>query len=135
MRSLTAIGLAAAALLVVACGDTAVTKVLSPTGPSTIAGAGGGGGTRLPTCTGANDCAAGPLVCAGEDNTATSAPAVLSDYPNGVSSDGLGPYIPGIGGANPVVIWSVFLSLDKASRSVKNPRTYTVNLNNPVPGG
>ena len=34
-----------------------------------------------------------------------------------------------------IVIWLAALSLDQASRSVKNPRTLSVNLHIPVPGG
>jgi len=134
MRRLTATCLAAAALSLAACGDAVVTSAYSPTEQSTM-DRGGGGGSKLPTCSGATDCAAGPLVCTGEDNTATTAPAILSNYPNGVSNDGRGPYIQGSDGASITIIWAAFLSLDKASKSVKNPRTYSVNLNSPVPGG
>jgi hypothetical protein len=34
-----------------------------------------------------------------------------------------------------VVVYVATLSFDKSSKSVKNPRKYTVNLTNPVPGG
>ena len=135
MKSLTTFGLTIVVLLLTACADAVDTSALSGVGQATMAGAAGGGGNKLPTCSGASDCAAGPMVCTGEDNTTTIAPAVLSDFSSGVSSDGLGPYVQGSGGASPIIIWAAFLSLDKASRSVKHPRTYSVNLSHPVPGG
>ena len=53
-----------------------------------------------------------------------------------MSSDGRGSYIQGTDGVGySVVVYVATLSFDKSSRSVKNPRKYTVNLNNPVPGG
>jgi len=53
-----------------------------------------------------------------------------------VSSDGRGAYVQGVDGVNAtVVLWLATLEFSRASKSVKNPRAYTVNLNNPVPGG
>ncbi len=37
-------------------------------------------GNQLPTCSGSSDCAAGPVVCTGEDGTASVGPTVLTDY-------------------------------------------------------
>jgi hypothetical protein len=83
-----------------------------------------------------SDCAAGPVICTGEDETATVAPTVITNYANGLSSDGRGPYIQGTDGVRySVVLYLATLSLDKSSKSVKNPRKFSVNLNNPVPGG
>jgi hypothetical protein len=61
---------------------------------------------------------------------------VISNLSSGVSSDGRGPYVQGVDG----VVWSIVvyaagLTLDRQRGNVKNPRKYTVNLNNPVPGG
>ena len=111
-----------------------------PTGPRDLsvssALAHASAGVRLPTCSGASDCAAGPVVCTGEDGTATVAPTVITDYSNGLSSDGRGSYIQGADGVRySVVLYVATLSFDKSSRSIKNPRKYAVNLSNPVPGG
>ena len=134
MRSRSVCGLAVVALLLTACGGAA--------DPATLIGAQqvsmdrGGGGGRLPTCSGASDCAAGPVICIGEDGPATVAPTLVTDYSNGLSSDGRGSYIQGVDGVrNSIVVYVAGLSFDKASKSVKNPRKYAVNLNNPVPGG
>ena len=133
MTSRSVFALAVVALLLAACVDAA--------GPATLVGARGDAlartnNSKLPTCSGTSDCAAGPVVCTNEDGTATVGPTVLTDDSNGVSSDGRGSYIQGTDGVNySVVLYLVTLSLDKSSKSVKNPRKYTVNLNNPVPGG
>ena len=92
--------------------------------------------TRLPTCTGAGDCAAGALVCTGEDQTTTIAPTVITDYSIGLSSDGHGPYVQGANNVRYSLVSVVTtLHLEKPKGSAKTPRTYTINLNNPVPGG
>jgi hypothetical protein len=136
MRSLTAIGLAAVAMLLAACGDVAATAAFSPATQSTLDRGAGGGGTKLPTCSGASDCAAGAVVCTGEDNTNTIAPTVIADNSNGLFSDHRGSYVQGTDNvSSSIVIWLAGLSLDRASRSVKNPRAFSVNLSNPVPGG
>ena len=94
------------------------------------------GNTRLPTCSGVGDCAAGPLVCTGEDNTATIGPTVITDYSSGLSSDGRGPYVQGTDNVRYSLVAVVTtLHLEKPKGSVKNPRTYKINLDNPVPGG
>jgi hypothetical protein len=127
------IGLAA----VVGCGTTDVApvdpNVSRELSPSLRLARGGGG---LPTCSGASDCVAGPLVCTGEDDLATVGPTLMTDYSNGVSSDGRGPYIQGIDGVRySVVLYVATLNLLRQGKSVKNPRMYTVNLDNPVPAG
>ena len=94
------------------------------------------GNNRLPTCSGASDCAAGPVVCVGEGGPATVAPSVIADYADGLSSDGRGSYVQGVDGVrNSVIVYVTGVSFEKASKSIKNPRKYTVNLNDPVPGG
>ncbi len=83
-----------------------------------------------------SDCAAGPGICTGEDGTATVGPTVIADHSSGVSSDGRGSYIQGTDAvAHSVVMWLATLEFEKSSKSVKHPRKFTVNLNNPVPGG
>jgi len=95
-----------------------------------------GGGARLPTCTGASDCAAGALVCTNEDQTVTVGPTVITDRSSGLSSDGRGPYVQGADNVRYSLVSVVTtLHLEKPKGSVKNPRTYVVNLSNPVPGG
>ena len=132
MKTLSAYGPAVVVLLLTACGDAgAHATVLGPPRAAMARS----GGTKLPTCSGASDCAAGPVICV-DDNTTTIAPTVITDYPNGLSSDGRGTYIQGVDGVrNSLVLWVAGLSFDKASKSIKNPRRYSVNLNNPVPGG
>lgn len=91
---------------------------------------------KLPTCSGSSDCAAGPLVCTGEDQTATVGPTVITDHSGGLSSDGRGSYIQGTDNVQYSVVLTVAtMSLAQSGKSVKNPRKYTVSLNNPVPGG
>lgn len=127
-------GLAVLALLLTACGDAVDTGTLIGIGQVTMAR--GGGHAGPPTCSGASDCAAGPVICTGEDGTGTVGPTVITDDSNGLSSDGRGSYIQGTDGVrNSVVVYVAGISFDKSSKSVKNPRKYTVNLNNPVPGG
>ena len=135
MKRLSVCGLAVVAILLSACGDAADPATLTGARTVSITRAGGGGG-GLPTCSGTSDCAAGPVVCTGEDGTATVAPTVITDYSNALSSDGRGAYIQGTNGVQySLVTYVATLSFAKASRSVKNPRKIAVNLNNPVPGG
>lgn len=132
MRTRSIYCLTVVALLLTACNN--------PAGPATIAGvplqaamARTGG---LPTCTGMNDCAAGPVVCTGEDQTASFGPTVITSSSSGLSSDGRGGYVQGVDGVlHSIVIYLANLEMDVARKSVKNPRKYTVNLNSPVPGG
>jgi len=122
----------------IGCGKSDFAPV-SPIAPGKVslaqAVAHAAGGNRLPTCSGASDCAAGAQVCSGEDGTATVGPTVITDYSTGLSSDGRGPYVQGTDGVRySVVLTSAFLTLDPKS-GVKNPRRYRVNLDRPVPGG
>jgi hypothetical protein len=88
-----------------------------------------------PNCTGAGQCAPIQVDCEFADTTVSSGPIVVADFPDGLSSDGRGPYIKGadgvvstdVGNAAALTIWS--------QDSLKPLRTLTVNLNNPVPGG
>lgn len=131
MKRVMAFALVAVALVLTACADSADTGALIGVTQAIMTR---GGGT-LPVCNGASDCAAGPVICIAEDNTAAVAPTTVADNPNGLSSDGRGPYVQGTDGVqNSIIIYVAGLSLDKASKSVKNPRKYSVNLNNPVPG-
>ena len=126
--------LALLALSLTACGDGTDVNMLTGIGQATMDRGGTHGGP--PTCSGASDCAAGPVVCTGEDGTVTVAPTVITDYSDGLSSDGRGPYTQGTDGVlNSLVVYVAGLTLDKASKSIKNPRKYSVNLNKPVPGG
>jgi len=134
MRSRSLCSLSVLSLLLTACADAVDTGTLVGVGQISMSGRGGGG--KLPTCSGASDCAAGAVVCTGEDGPATIAPTVIADYSTGLSSDSRGPYIQGTDGVrNSIVVMVAGLSLDKSSRSVKNPRKYSVNLDSPVPGG
>ena len=138
MKSRSACFLAVVALVLAACGTATDPATLIGVWQVSMArgGGGGGGGGGLPTCSGTSDCAAGPDVCTGEDATATVAPTLITDYLNGLSSDGRGPYVQGTDGvAASVVVWLATLEFNKSSKSVKNPRKFTVNLSNPVPGG
>ena len=121
----------------IGCGMSDVAPV-SPTASGTRSleqsFAYGAGGNRLPTCSGASDCAAGAQVCSGEDGTATVGATVITDYSSGLSSDSRGPYVQGTDGVRySVVLYLTTLHLEQ-KKSVKNPRQYTVNLNNPVSG-
>jgi hypothetical protein len=134
MRRPPARWILALTIVLTACGDAVDTGTLLGVGQVTMDRAGGHGG--LPTCSGSSDCAAGAVICTGEDGTATVAPTVITDYSNGVSSDGRGSYIQGTDGVGySVVLYLATLSFEKSSKSVKTPRKYSVNLNNPVPGG
>src|SRR4249919_2098992 len=89
----------------IGCGRSDFAPV-APTAPTdaSLALAQGAGGNRLPTCTGASDCAAGPLACTGEDETAFVGPTVITDYSSGFSSDGGGSYIQGTDGVRNSVV-------------------------------
>ena len=131
MRSRSVGELTVLTLLLTACGGARGAEMVVGTGQIAMARTSG-----LPTCSGMSDCAAGPVICTGEDGTGTVGPTVITDLSNGVSSDGRGSYIQGTDGVGYSFVAHVaVLSFDKSSKSVKNPRKLTVNLNNPVPGG
>jgi hypothetical protein len=95
--------------------------------------ASGSGGLR--SCTAASYCAPTPRDCTfpGPDSIA---PVVVADFPDGVSSDGRGPYLKGKDGvidsrAGKEGALTIWVRTD----TVRNVRTFTVNLSKPVPGG
>ena len=100
-------------------------------------------GSQLPNCTGWSNCNReppedhNPPVCRSEDHPAYIGPTIISDFADGVSSDGRGPYITGADGVGVSFVVSGFagLSLWYNPDSIERPRTLSVNLNNPVPGG
>jgi hypothetical protein len=106
------------------------------------------GGGRLPSCPGASNCgrdstpatvvrtAPEPPRCDDSDTTEFFGPTTVSDFSDGVSSDGRGPYIQGTGAVGGSVVGNeAALSIDGRDKKTKNPRRLTVNLNRPVPGG
>ena len=100
-----------------------------------------GGGGKLPTCNGYSDCAGEEVICTHEDignQRPYFGPAVVSDLPNGVSSDGRGPYIRDMDGVRMVIVADIaVLTIDRDdnTKGITNLRKLTVNLDNPVPGG
>lgn len=94
------------------------------------------GGRPSPACIGASDCALDSLVCTFPDTTASLGPTVISDFSDGVSSDGRGPYVEGTDGVRgSSVAGHAGLGFIANTPSIKNPRKFIVNLNHPVPGG
>lgn len=95
------------------------------------------GGRGSPACGGATNCAPPSLACAFPDSSESVGPTVIADLPDGVSSDGRGPYIQGTDGiiASGVGNEAALTFWYENKASMKNPRTFTVNFNNPVPGG
>jgi hypothetical protein len=90
----------------------------------------------LPNCTGWSNCNPGRVICTIEDAAPYSGPTVFGDFPDGLSSDGRGPYISGKDGVGFSFVVQNHHGLSFSyPESTKNPRTLTVNLNNPVPGG
>jgi hypothetical protein len=108
-----------------------------PRGTAAQGGAGSGG---LPTCTGWSNCNKGQAFCTSPSNAGTSfgMPGVIADFADGVSSDGRGPYVPQyvqlpIGRMSGAVQSGAAIGFPPDT--TKNPRTLTINLNRPVPGG
>ena len=99
--------------------------------------------SQLPNCTGWSNCNREPPEdphppsCRFESHPPYFGPTVVADFADGVSSDGRGPYITGADGVGVSFVALAFagLSLPYNPDSIKRPRTITVNLNNPVPGG
>jgi hypothetical protein len=99
--------------------------------------------SQLPTCTGWSNCGREPAddphppVCRFEEYPSYFGPTIVSDFADGLSSDGRGPYTEGADGVAGSFVFdgSAGLSLRYNPDSVKRPRTMTVNLNHPVPGG
>ncbi len=102
--------------------------------------AGDGRGGQLPTCSGLSHCADGSAppkaVCFHHGAAAFVGPGVISDLADGVSSDGRGPYIQGTEGVSwSIVVYEANIIIDTDNARTKKPRTLTVNLDHPVPGG
>lgn len=82
----------------------------------------------------------GPSVspdCTFPDTARSTGPTVISDFSDGVSSDGRGPYIQATDGVTAAGVdnAAALTIYYKDNESIKNPRTFTVNLNNPVRDG
>ena len=120
----------------IGCGkrDIAAIHPIAPNDPSLALGlAQGAGSNRLPTCSGASDCAAGAQVCSGEDGSATVGPTVITDNSTGLSSDGRGPYVQGTDGVRySVVLYLTTLHLEQ-KKSVKNPPVVAHAVRDPWP--
>lgn len=75
--------------------------------------------------------------CQFPDTTEWTEPTVVSDLPDGVSSDHRGPYIKGVGGvidsrAGNEAVLTIY---NRKADTIRNLRTFSVNLSNPVPRG
>ena len=75
--------------------------------------------------------------CQTPDTTEFVGPTVISDFADGVSSDGRGPYFQGAGGIvesaiNTEAVLTFYYGNDT---TVTDPRAFKVNLNHPVPDG
>lgn len=80
-------------------------------------------GRGAPTCSSWGECNAGASVCTIRDETTSFWPSLaVADYPDGVSSDGQGRYLRGT-------------VQGMASGAASTPRSFAVNLTQPVPGG
>lgn len=76
------------------------------------------------------------VVCRWSNETQSFGPVVLSDFSDGVSSDGRGPYIQETDGVvTSAVNIGAWLTMFSFNGDTTNQRRFTVNLNNPVPGG
>ena len=92
-----------------------------------------GGGFR--SCTSASYCNLAPEGCEFPGSNAVG-PAVVADFSDGVSSDGRGPYLEGTDGV--IDSWTgqegTLTIFDRAD-TVRHIRSFSMNLNKPVPGG
>ena len=75
--------------------------------------------------------------CTFPDTSSSGGPTRVSDWVDGLSSDGRGPYVQGADGignssVSNAAVLQIFYRNDG---STKKPRSYTVNLDNPVSGG
>lgn len=76
------------------------------------------------------------VVCTKPDATTSVGSTTLSDFTDGVSSDGRGRYVLDADGvATSEVHDGTWLTLWTNDSTLMNQRKFTVNLNNPVPGG
>ena len=75
-------------------------------------------------------------LCTFPDETTSSGPTTVTDFSDGVSSDGRGPYVANTDGVGVSLVGSTaVLTLGERKESPQNPRRLTVNLNRPIPGG
>jgi hypothetical protein len=75
-------------------------------------------------------------LCTSRDTTTFWGPATISDFADGVSSDGRGPYAAHKDGVGVSFVGSqVVVTLGDQTQSPKDPRRLRVNLDNPVPRG
>lgn len=91
----------------------------------------GGGGSE--SCTSASSCTPTPSKCTfpGPDSVG---PTVVADLPDGVSSDGRGPYLKGRDGViDSRTGTEATLTIYDRTDTVRNVRSFTVNLSKPVP--
>ena len=90
--------------------------------------------SQAPTCTGWGNCSSGRRICTIEDAPVYVGPTNVSDFQDGVSSDGQGPYVAGTKGVVNSMVVLGQISLGRFGKE-KDSRTLSVNLNHPVPGG
>jgi hypothetical protein len=78
-----------------------------------------------------------PRACSFPDQKGSDGPTVILDFAEGLSSDGRGPYVKGTDGTGGSGVSNdASLVIGRwTDGSTPNPRAYSVNLNNPVPGG
>jgi len=92
-----------------------------------------GGGLR--SCTSARYCNLTAEDCEFPGSNIVG-PAVVADFPDGVSSDGRGPYYKGSDGViDSRTGQEGALTIFDRAHTVKHIRSFSVNLNKPVPGG
>lgn len=75
------------------------------------------------------------LPCVVIDTTSLTGPTVIADFADGLSSDGRGPYVKGSDGVITSAVNNAATLTMYSKAGVKTTRTYTVNMDNPVPGG
>jgi len=92
------------------------------------------GDAGVPFCPGASYCTPTPRECEfpGLDSVW---PTVVADLPDGVASDGRGPYLKGKDGVIDSRAGTEGALTFYWPGTIRNARALTVNLNNPVPGG
>lgn len=90
--------------------------------------------SQAPACAGWGNCGSSRRICKLEDAPVYIGPTIVSDYQDGVSSDGQGPYVAGTKGVVNSFVVMGQISLGRFGKE-KDSRTLSVNLNQPVPGG
>lgn len=92
-------------------------------------------GAASPMCRVASTCTPAPYDCE-FPGAETVGPTVVADLPDGVSSDGRGPYLNGKDGViDSRAGTEGALTIYDRPDTVRNARSFTVNLSQPVPGG